>query len=94
MYSQMIRLCLDSCMSCILNLGNWIYLDNATIKFVVVILTLGFVCVLHKNVLETSVMKSRFCFYEMCLGLFLSLLLEGIIVLGGGGGGGVFLLLF
>ncbi len=60
-------------------------MDNATIKFVVVILTLGFVCVLHKNVLATSVMKSRFCFYEMCLGLFLSLQLEGIVVLGGWG---------
>jgi hypothetical protein len=68
-------LCLDSCMSCILNLGNWIYLDNDTIKFFV-ILTLGFVCVLHKNVLTISVMKFCFCFYEMCLGLFLSLQLE------------------
>jgi hypothetical protein len=61
-------------------------LNNATTKFVVVILTLGFVCVLHKNVLATSVMKFCFCFYEMCRGLFLSLQLEGFIVLGGGGG--------
>jgi hypothetical protein len=61
-------------------------LDNAITKFVVVILTLGFVCVLHKNVLATSVMKFYFHFYEMWLGLFLSLQLEGFIVFGGQGG--------
>ncbi len=64
-------------------------MDNATTKFVVVVvLTLGFVCVLHKNALATSVMKFCFYFYEMCLGLFWSLQLEGFIVLGGEGGRG------